>query len=129
MRRVVVESPFRGRTDAEALLNKEYLRQAMRDSFSRGEAPFASHRLYTDCLYDNIGYERQLGIEAGLVWGALADLTAVYEDLGISEGMQRGIDRAAREGRPIEHRSLFGWRKEKGEADASPVSHPASAAR
>ena len=74
----------------------------------RGEAPFASHLLYTQpgVLRDEVDEERSLGIEAGLVWGAGADATVVYEDLGISGGMRMGIDRAKAEGRPVEMRRL-----------------------
>jgi hypothetical protein len=47
-----------------------------------------------------------MGIEAGLAWGRAADLTVVYQDRGISPGMQEGILRAHREGRPIEFRRI-----------------------
>jgi hypothetical protein len=57
-------------------------------------------------LDDAIPDERTLGIEAGLAWGALAEVTVVYGDRGISRGMQYGIDRATAEGRPVEYRSL-----------------------
>lgn len=102
MKRVILESPFKG--DVER--NKRYLSACMRDSFKRGEAPFASHRMYTDALDDDDCEERALGIEAGLVWGALAEATVVYCDLGISSGMELGIARALREGRPVEMRRI-----------------------
>ena len=57
-------------------------------------------------LDDTDPAERALGIEAGLVWGELADATVVYADHGISAGMQLGIDRARAEGRPVEIRRL-----------------------
>lgn len=106
-RRVVIESPYAG--DVER--NTRYARAAMRDSLLRGEAPFASHLLYTQqgVLNDDVPEEREHGIEAGLAWVKGADLTAVYTDLGISEGMQRGIQRARTEDRGIEFRSLPGW--------------------
>ncbi len=68
----------------------------------------ASHLLYTqpDVLDDYKPEERQLGIEAGLAWGRHAEATVVYVDLGISAGMQLGIDRAQREGRVVEMRTL-----------------------
>lgn len=112
MRLVIVESPFAG--DVER--NLKYLRAAMRDCLDRGEAPFASHGLYTQegVLDDDNPAERDAGIEAGLRWGAKADATVAYVDLGISAGMRRGIERALREGRPVEHRSLPGW-KAKGD--------------
>ncbi|AXE32748.1 hypothetical protein DK842_17935 [Chromobacterium phragmitis] len=108
MRLVIVESPYAG--DVER--NLRYLSEAMRDCLLRGEAPFASHALYAQAgvLDDAKLDERRLGIEAGLAWGRLADKTVVYADLGISSGMVYGIDRAAQEGRPVEYRSLPGWR-------------------
>ena len=57
--------------------NKKYAAEAVRDSLRRGEAPFASHLFYTQFLDDDIPAERSLGIE-----------------------------RAHKEGRPIEYRSL-----------------------
>lgn len=105
MKRVIIESPYAG--DVER--NERYLVACMRDSFQRGEAPFASHRLYPGILNDLVHAERELGIEAGLNWGQFAELTAVYADLGsFSVGMQRGIDRARQQGRPIEVRTLGG---------------------
>lgn len=86
-----------------------YARLCMRDSFLRGEAPFASHLLYTQdgILDDLIAEERKLGIEAGLIWGEAAELTVVYCDYGVSRGMEMGIERAVKAGRPIEYRTLF----------------------
>lgn len=80
----------------------------MRDCFLRGESPYASHLLFTQehVLSDNIPEERRLGIDAGLAWGEKADLTAVYTDLGVSEGMKYGIARAEHCGRPVENRKL-----------------------
>lgn len=107
--RVLIESPFAGEVER----NVRYLRAALRDCLIRQEAPFASHGLYTlpGVLDDTDPLERELGIEAGLAWGATADITAVYTDLGISEGMKRGIERAYHEGRPVTHRSLLDWRR------------------
>lgn len=104
MRLVILESPYAG--DVER--NVRYARAAMRDCLMRGEAPLASHLLYTQdgVLDDNVPAERQHGIDAGLAWGRVAEATVVYADLGISRGMQQGIDRAQREGRPVEYRSI-----------------------
>ena len=99
---VLLESPFAGEVEA----NKKYAAQAVRDSLRRGEAPFASHLFYTQFLDDDIPAERSLGIEAGLDIGSRADKTVVYIDRGISKGMELGIERAHKEGRPIEYRSL-----------------------
>lgn len=99
---VIIESPFSG----DRGKNTKYALKAMRDCFNRGEVPFASHLLYTQVLDDTIPEEREMGIEAGLVIAKRADKTVVYTDLGISPGMQQGIDRAISENRPVEYRSL-----------------------
>lgn len=104
MRRVILESPFAG--DVER--NIAYARRAVADSLARGEAPLASHLLYTQpgILDDTVSAQRALGIEAGLVWGPFAQATVVYEDLGISPGMWQGISRATKENRPVEYRRI-----------------------
>ncbi len=100
---VIIESPYAG--DVER--NVAYARECMADSLSRGEYPFASHLLYTQpgVLDDTKPEERVLGIDAGLAWGACAQKTAVYMDLGMSKGMQYGLDNARLAGRQIE--SMF----------------------
>jgi hypothetical protein len=104
MKLVILESPYAG--DIEA--NVEYARACVRDSLSRGEAPIASHLLYTQpgILRDEDPQERQWGIDAGLAWGDKAETTVLYIDRGISRGMEYGIANAERAGRPIERRSL-----------------------
>lgn len=104
MRRVIIESPYAGNVDR----NVAYARRALADSLARGEAPIASHLLYTQpgVLDDQVPEERYRGIEAGLAWGALADATVVYVDHGFSTGMKYGVQRAEREGRPIEYRTI-----------------------
>lgn len=105
-RLVIVESPFAGDIDE----NVAYARAALRDCLDRGEAPYASHLLYTQpgVLDDTDADQRRHGIEAGLAWGRMASATVVYTDLGISPGMKQGIDRARLEGRQIEFRSING---------------------
>lgn len=104
MRRVILESPFAGDVPA----NIEYARKCVRDSVLRGEAPIASHLLFTQpgILDDNEPDERARGIEAGLAWGDVADATVVYIDRGISRGMAYGIERARAEGRELEFRTI-----------------------
>ena len=104
MKRVLIESPYAG--DVEG--NVAYARACVLDSLRRGEAPYASHLFFTQpgLLDDCDGQERALGIEAGLAWGAAAELTVVYADRGVSGGMRAGIERAELEGRPVEYRSL-----------------------
>lgn len=106
MKLVIVESPYAG--DVER--NLQYARACLADCLKRGEAPFASHLLYTQpgVLDDTVPEERKQGIEAGFAWGEKADLTAVYMDMGYSSGMVQGVEAAEKAGRPIEYRSLAG---------------------
>jgi hypothetical protein len=104
MKRVILESPYAG----ELVLNVLYARACLRDSLARGEAPIASHLLYTQpgVLDDNDPEERQQGIDAGLSWRAAAEATVVYVDFGISRGMQYGIEAMLGAGKPVEQRKL-----------------------
>lgn len=105
---VQIESPFMASTRDGIAVRVVYLMNAMRHSmFERGEAPYASHIINTLVTDDTSALEREIGIEAGLVIGGKADYTAVYTDLGISSGMEHGIQRAEREGRPIVYRRLY----------------------
>ena len=103
---VILETPFAG----DIKKNIEYARACMKDCFKRGEFPFASHLLYTQegILDDNFSEDRKLGMEAGLAWGKHAVATVVYTDLGISEGMKKGIEQAQKDGRVVEERRLDG---------------------
>lgn len=104
MKRVVIESPFAG----DRRRNIAYARAAMADCINRGEAPIASHLLYTQpgILRDHLPGERKLGMECGFVWGAQAEKCVVYLDLGMSQGMKDGIARAWAAGIPVEYRSI-----------------------
>jgi hypothetical protein len=104
MKRVVIESPCAGNFD----LNTEYLREALLDALSRSEAPIASHGLlaFSGVLDDADTTQRFVGMEAGFVWTAVAHIVAVYKDLGISPGMQRGIAVAHKHGIHVEYRNL-----------------------
>lgn len=108
MKLVLLETPYAG----NVARNVRFAKACMRDCLQRGEAPFASHLLYTQqgILKDSLVPERMLGIEAGLLWGARADYTVVYTDFGISFGMQQGIHRANKEGREVFYRTL-NWSK------------------
>ncbi len=107
-RRVVqFESPFGADNAGDIVRNVAYALVGMRDSLYRGEAPFASHLLYTQMLDDADKDERFMGITAGLAIGENAAATVVYDDLGISRGMKMGIDHAHELGRPVEYRRLY----------------------
>lgn len=107
MKRVIIESPFAGDTER----NIAYARAAMKDCLQRGEAPYASHLLYTQdgVLDDTIPEERTLGMSAGFAWLERADMTVVYANFGISKGMREGIVRANALGIPVRYRRLKGW--------------------
>lgn len=104
MIRVILESPYQGAVDR----NVRYLRACLRDCLLKGEAPFASHGLYTlpGVLHDDIPDERQRGMEAGWAWIAGATKVVVYTDFGISEGMEAGISRARDAHLTLEYRQL-----------------------
>jgi hypothetical protein len=85
--RVVIESPYRGEVER----NLAYAKMAMLDSIYRGEAPFASHMLYTQVLDDKVPSERELGIKMGQAWLIEANLVAFYVDLGMSQGMKASL--------------------------------------
>lgn len=106
MKLVILESPFAG--DIER--NIAYARAAVRDSLSRGEAPIASHLLYTQdgILDDTVPHERQWGIDAGLAWKAVAQCSVVYVDYGITRGMEYGIGAAEAAGITVEYRRIKG---------------------
>lgn len=103
-RLVILESPYAG--DVEA--NVDYARRCVRDSLMRGEAPIASHLLYTQpgILDDDVPAERQQGIDAGLAWRRVADRSVVYIDRGVSKGMEYGIAAAEAAGIPVEYRII-----------------------
>lgn len=106
---VIIESPLAANLERTVEQHRVYARACMRDSvIHHGEAPFASHLLYDQPgLLDDLNpVERAFGIEAGLAWGTKADLTAVYTDCGISNGMRMGIARAEKEGRQVVYRTI-----------------------
>lgn len=115
MKRVIIESPYAG--DIEA--NVAYARACMRDSLNRGEAPIASHLLYTQpgILRDEVPEERQCGIDAGLAWRSVAETAAFYVDLGWSDGMRAARNIYSAEHMPFEIRTLSGdtpWQRQRG---------------
>ena len=108
MKRVILESPFGGKTKAEIEANINYARLCVRDCLKRGETPFASHLLFAQpgILNDKKTAERNFGMEAGFAWRITADATVVYKDKGISPGMLKGIKDARKKGCPVEYRNL-----------------------
>lgn len=128
MKLVIVESPFGTKPDGarctvqEMAENKRYALACLADCLRKGEAPFASHVLYTLVLNDATPAERKQGMEAGIAWadaasyvndrlpGSKPAICAVYTDRGITGGMKDGIARHAANGMKVEYRQLgAGW--------------------
>ena len=57
--------------------------------------------------------ERDHGIQAGFAFREVSDYTVVYTDLGISPGMQLGIDHSHSKSIPAKFRTLPGWGKDE----------------
>jgi len=100
--KVIIESPYAG----DLVSNVSYARRCLWDSLLRQESPFASHLLYTQVLNDKIPEQREMGMSLALSWYDAADLCAVYTDLGISDGMKKGMGYAKSIGLTIEKRSI-----------------------
>lgn len=105
MKRVILESPFAG----NVVKNIRYARQCVKHSLSLGEAPIASHLLYTQkgILNDDIEEERRLGIDAGLAWKEVAEAQVFYVDFGMSKGMQYAYDYARDNNIEVEFRRIL----------------------
>ena len=111
---VILETPFMGvvkgdgDTPHSQAFNERYLNAALHDSLLRGEAPFASHGLYTrfGVLDDNIPAERELGMTTGWHVMQRASYVIVYGDLGFSSGMVRGCIAALKAGHKLKARFL-----------------------
>ena len=104
MRLVIVESPYAG----DVVANIMYARRCVKDSLQRGEAPIASHLLYTQpgILNDDVPEERKWGIAAGLEWGEVADAHVFYVDRGWSKGMKEAFERCTIIGRTYDIRRI-----------------------
>ncbi len=114
MRRVILETPFKGKDWTDTDENIRFARLCGHDSIAcHNEAWFASHLLYTQegVLNDRIPEERNLGIEGGFAWKEIADLTVVYINRGISRGMHFGVRKSIVLKQPVEYRVLPNYPK------------------
>lgn len=104
MRLVIIESPYAG----DIAANVDYAKRCMRDVLGLGDAPIASHLLYTQpgILDDDVPEERAAGIAAGLAWRRVADVSLFYTDRGWSSGMLAALRSAIAERRPWLFKSL-----------------------
>ena len=104
----IIESPFAGDSPLTIARHVRYARLAMADSISRGEAPLASHLLYTqdNILNDLIPEEREIGITCGYAWMCAAERVAIYTDFGHSPGMLLALTTAQTLNLTVEYRRL-----------------------
>ena len=102
---VIIESPYAG----DIKRNIEYARACVKDSLLRGEAPLASHLLYTQegILDDNIEEERLMGINAGLAWLKTGAKHVFYVDYGYSKGMLFAKQFASENNISCEERKIY----------------------
>jgi hypothetical protein len=98
----IIESPFWDPRLEQREDFARYLDAALRHSIDLGEAPYASHALYTRALDDTMPEERALGLELGRRWERAAEclyaqgrnvIQAFYVDYGISPGMRLAWER------------------------------------
>jgi len=116
MLKVVIESPFAAPTEDGIQENVTYARMCMKDCLNRGEAPIASHLVYTQpgILRDEVPEDRKLGIEAGFVWGKCAEKVVFYIDRGWSRGMKTALKFWKEQGIETEIRSLINKEENNG---------------
>lgn len=102
----MLESPYAGEIEA----NVAYARRALKDCLLSGEAPIASHLLYTQpgVLDDSVPEQRALGIQAGLEWRTTVELQVFYTDRGWSRGMLAALEQCLAEHLDFELRALDG---------------------
>jgi hypothetical protein len=119
---VVIESPYGSNPDGsradEATVerNVRYVRACMADCLKRGEAPIASHALYTQpgVLDDSDVEQRLLGMTAGWAWHGVCDYLVVYVDLGWTRGLHLGVEHADKISKSVHIRTLKGlktWKR------------------
>lgn len=109
MKPVIVESPYAESSIMTVEGHEEYARMCMSACLAKGEAPYASHLLYTQpgVLDDNNPLEREVGIHAGFAWKHMPGVvTLFYVDCGWSAGMKLALDYCKHHNLPYEVRSV-----------------------
>jgi len=109
MERVIIESPYAAKTEEGIDMNEAYAELAMHDCLvNHNESPYASHLLYTRrfVLRDDVPKDRKLGIEAGFFWRNVSDKTVFYQDLGMTKGMELGVEDCSKKNKSYELRRL-----------------------
>lgn len=101
--KVIIESPYKDNINR----NTDYARKCLKDSISRGESPLCFHLLYTQVLNEDNELERDRGITTSFEWHKFADKIVVYEDHGISYGMELAMNLAKVNKIPVEFRKIL----------------------
>jgi len=130
----IIESPLSSANGRTMDQNLTYLRACLRDSWNRGELPFASHGFFPFFLNEHDTAERQQGIEAGYLFWNFVTLTAqertpngqkfysevptiaFYIDHNISIGMRAAHKRAIAYGYKIEFRNILSQTDHEGDS-------------
>lgn len=89
---VMIESPFWSNDPEIRKVYSRYLDRCLLDSVLRGEAPIASHAIYTRIFVEFDEYDGRPGRDIGLECrDAIAESIPCvrYVDFGISSGMRR----------------------------------------
>lgn len=80
------------------------------DSLNRDEAPLCFHMLYPrrvgGPLADDVPEERERGMAAARNWYDVAGAVIVYDDLGFTTGMKRGVELATQKSVAVKFRTL-----------------------
>ncbi len=109
---VVVESPYAPKFGKEShaafsvmdrSINMRFAYAAQKSLLLQGHMPSASHTEFTHdgILNDAVTHERVLGIAAGLAKTLFFDESRLYDNRGVSNGMEKGVDFAVKVGRPV----------------------------
>ncbi|MFZ1970993.1 MAG: hypothetical protein WAU65_02335 [Candidatus Nanoarchaeia archaeon] len=101
---VVLETPYEGKRSTNKKRDSKYIRKCIMEClFNYREIPIPSHLFY-DKLIKN---KKKRGIESYLAMiDRPADATIVYMNLGISNEMNLGVEKAIKANRAIEYRNL-----------------------
>lgn len=107
MKLIMLESPYWNNDKRILTRNIAYAKLCMKDSANRGEAPFASHLLYTQVLSDANKKEREAGLKMAYAWMKKSDLVVFYCDYGMSNGMILAYNKAKLFKIPYERRYIL----------------------
>lgn len=95
---IYICSPYKASSKIELERNIKYAQMLTRKAMEAGLAPIATHLYLTQCLDEDKPEEREAGMMAGLTLLKSCDFIIVGMKYGISEGMDREIRLARRQG-------------------------------